>query len=525
MSIPFAFPPVEYKDYILVDGGIVDNIPVDVVEQMEADFVISVDITSPPLMPAMYRDVIGIANQLTDILSKAQNVAYSQNADLIIKPDLRKHGFANYSKFDSLIAWGYQAAMAKMDSIKMLLSRKKKQSKSKQTSHENPNFESRIITEIQILGNRYLQKDLIKKDFNLKTKTPFNLDDALHGMDVVYASGFFKSSWLDFLPEGDTGIKVVLYVDEAERRTVEIGLAYNDDDKAKGFLRIQNRNLFGWGERAQMVLFGSDLETGVRLHLQGDRLFGTKIGYKLQTEIIREKPKFFQNHKYINRTQFERKGISLMTNFQLSRASLFQIGLNVEQVKIKERLGIDFTSTINQLRVLKASIIWDELDRVYLPTRGGNISASYEKNFQDLGANSSYWRAQGLFLGVLPINARNVLMAHLFVGLSGAVVPVHEQFRLGGPAMLPGFHRDELWGNQAVAAGITYSFLIQSNFGVVTRFSAGNVWENRKDISIQAFQLGAGLGLQYITPVGPIAADFGINDFGEVLFYFTVGYQ
>lgn len=525
MSIPLAFPPVAYGDSLLVDGGIVDNIPVDVVRQMDADVVIAVDVTSPPLEPTGYRDVLGIANQLTDLLSKAKNVAYYQPADLIIRPDLRKHGFADYSHFDSLMAWGYQAALVKLDSLKKIVGQRRNQNKINQTNHPCPRFENRFITNINIEGNRYLQKELIQRDFGLQLNEPFYLEKALTGMDVVYASGFFKSCWLDFEQDGDSGIKVFLYVLEAERRTAELGLSYNDEDKTKGILFIQNRNLFGWGERAQLMVFSSDLGTGLHLRIQGDRLFGTHFGYSLQAKISREKPKIFQNNTYINRAEFDRQGISFTTNYQIRRASLFQIGIKLEQVEIGERLGVNFIPGTNQLRAFQAAFIWDDLDDIYSPTHGVNFSSSFERNFFDLGASQNFWRAKIMVLNALPILIRHILETYVFAGFSGGIVPVHEQFRIGGPILMPGFHRDELWGNQAVAVGIGYNFLIKPKFRLRMRILAGNVWERRSDITLWDFHLGTGLGLQYTTPVGPIAMDLGITDSGEIKYYFTAGFQ
>jgi NTE family protein len=117
MSIPLAFSPVRLGDQVLVDGGIVDNLPVDVACGLGADFVLAVDVTSPPLPPERYRDLLGIASQLTDILAASANRNHQERANLLLRPELHGHRFTDYSNFESLIESGYQAAMAEMPSL------------------------------------------------------------------------------------------------------------------------------------------------------------------------------------------------------------------------------------------------------------------------------------------------------------------------------------------------------------------------------------------------------------------------
>ncbi len=523
ISIPLLFPPVELDDLVLVDGGLADNIPVDVVKQMGPDLVIAVDVTSPPLERTMYQDIIGIANQLTDLLSSSRNMAYFQSPDILIKPDLHKHNFADYSKIDSLIAWGYEAAIKVVPQIKAHILHG--MTNHKTTEQDKAlSFDGRFIKTINIYGNRYLRQSIIRREFGLRIGEKFQLNEAIHGMDVVYATGFFKTCWLDFFPKDSSGIEIDLHVKEAIRRTIEIGLGYNDDDRAKGFLRFQNRNLFGWGERAQLNVYGSDAGAGLRIRVQGDRFWNIYLGYLVQFFLERNKPKFFQNHDYVNRAEFDHLGTKFLINVHMGRPGLFQGGFEIERVKIQERIGLNFAPQTDQLRKLKLALFWDSLDDLSFPTEGIKLAITYDWNLKKLGGINNFWQLAFLFKAAFSFHKQHVLEPGLWVGLSDEILPVYEKFRLGGPYFMPGLHRDELWNNQVLAAYLAYHFHLKPRLRLSLLTSAGNSWQQRNAIRLNSLIIGAGASVEYLTPLGPIGISIGINKRGDHRVYFSVGF-
>lgn len=91
MSVPRIFAPVEIDDRILVDGGIANNLPVEVAEEMGVDRVIAIDITSPLPNPEQLDSVIPIIEQLTTLLTYNQMKArfdLLDESDVLITPDL-----------------------------------------------------------------------------------------------------------------------------------------------------------------------------------------------------------------------------------------------------------------------------------------------------------------------------------------------------------------------------------------------------------------------------------------------------
>ena len=87
-SLPGIFTPAHYNNAIYVDGGIVDNLPVDVVKSMGADFIIGVDITAKARLDVLKgRDIFSVVWKSLQIMIQ-ENTSYKAygNADIIIMP-------------------------------------------------------------------------------------------------------------------------------------------------------------------------------------------------------------------------------------------------------------------------------------------------------------------------------------------------------------------------------------------------------------------------------------------------------
>lgn len=107
--IPGVFSPVEFDEKLLVDGGIVENIPIDTVKKMGADYVIGVDLNARKTFnkPDSILDVM--INSFHFTLKTAAKYQ-TQNADLLITPDLSEFNMVSTDHIKELIEQGYQDA-------------------------------------------------------------------------------------------------------------------------------------------------------------------------------------------------------------------------------------------------------------------------------------------------------------------------------------------------------------------------------------------------------------------------------
>ncbi|HTN44182.1 MAG TPA: patatin-like phospholipase family protein [Nitrospiria bacterium] len=108
-SIPGVFTPVQYLDMTLVDGGVVDNVPVDVARTMGADLVIAVNI-GKDVVNNNLTNIIDITLQAVNIMANENSVFKMRDADVLIEPDVGSVKTMDFSMKESLMRAGIAAA-------------------------------------------------------------------------------------------------------------------------------------------------------------------------------------------------------------------------------------------------------------------------------------------------------------------------------------------------------------------------------------------------------------------------------
>ena len=112
MSLPALFAPVEMDGMMLVDGGLLNNLPVDVVKAMGAEIVIAVALEKPP-DEQQYYSLLGVAGRSISIMIAANERRSMGLADLVVMPDLNGLGTGDYARLEEFVHRGRAAAERK----------------------------------------------------------------------------------------------------------------------------------------------------------------------------------------------------------------------------------------------------------------------------------------------------------------------------------------------------------------------------------------------------------------------------
>ena len=87
---------------------------------------------------------------------------------------------------------------------------------------------------------------------------------------------------------------------------------------------------------------------------------------------------------------------------------------------------------------------------------------------------------------------------------------------------MPGFHRDELWGRQALAGSLAHSVDL-GPLRFTARVGAGGTFDERDQIETGALHGGFGFSVEHATPLGPLMLGWGRSSRGGSRFYFGAG--
>ena len=113
MSLPGIFTPVRTGGSVFVDGGLLDNLPVDVSRAMGADVVIAVHLQTKPLDANEPLSSFGVLGHSISVVIASNELRSMEKADVLISVPLAGYGSSDYKKSESIIHLGYQAAAGK----------------------------------------------------------------------------------------------------------------------------------------------------------------------------------------------------------------------------------------------------------------------------------------------------------------------------------------------------------------------------------------------------------------------------
>ena len=184
---------------------------------------------------------------------------------------------------------------------------------------------------------------------------------------------------------------------------------------------------------------------------------------------------------------------------------------------IKRDAGENIKSSIT------TSIKYDSRDQIFHPTKGSLDEIRYE--FAGLGGNVGFNKVIGETGWYFPLIWQTVGVLHARAGMvkeiPGKTLPDYEKFYMGGIDGLRGFERDDLCPRDDSGACIGGNYLVQFNTEIrfplvpksgvygVTFLDTGDIYGNDEDIDLFNLRESAGLGIRWLSPMGPIRLEYG----------------
>ena len=206
MSIPAVFTPVRTHGMVLVDGGMRNNFPVDLAEQMGADIVIGIDLSTPP---SGYESIHNIADILwrgIDMFAEDSFERNIQKVDVRIKPDLEGYGMMDFNReaIDTMILRGYRAAEAmapELDAIRHLLGTDTlRRVKPKAVDISRTPV---LIDSVEVLGVSGKEADYVRKKLKVHAGDRVSRADVEDALNTIFGKGSYEYVSYDMLGKSE----------------------------------------------------------------------------------------------------------------------------------------------------------------------------------------------------------------------------------------------------------------------------------------------------------------------------------
>jgi len=538
MSIPGALPPITIDDTLLVDGGIANNVPIDVVRAMGADIVIVVDVSAPLADREDIKSGIDVTGQLTTILTRRiadiQIKTLKEN-DVLIVPGAKEISSSDFEEYPELIKSGEIATTEKLESIKKL-SLSQEDYTSFETSLVSVANKDPIIDFIEINNKTPLRDDVMRVRIHQKIGEPLDIPQLEKDLSYIYGLDYSGSVVYSLEQrEGKTGLIIYARDRKWAHSYLQFGLSIEsalEIQSITNFHASYNKNNLNdlAGELRAVATVGNESQVSAEiyqpLNAELDYFVSVKTGIK--TDLV---PTLIGDH-IESMQRFTRNYITVSAGKIFKQTTELSLGLSYNDGRITSITGPRFDAANEFIEsYYYVKLFHDSLDNTSFPNTGFFSNISLTANREELGADLDYEQLRfhiggaGTF-GRYTIFSRAIIEATLDE-LSDEEVQANTLFFRGGFLELSGTIRNELFG-QHFGMIETAFYRRLGDISILPMYAgfsleAGNAWIDSSEINAENIRFAGSFFVGAETFLGPVYIAIGATDKGESAFYFNIG--
>jgi NTE family protein len=533
MSIPGAFTPVHDGNRVYVDGGLVNNLPTDVVRQMGADIVIAVHLETQPPDAKDIQSLLSVLEQSVRAVISASEVRGLANADAVVSVPLGHFLMRDFTKSVPIMQAGYEAAKQKskllagfaLDDSSWNEYLRERDSR-KQPASAVPQF-------IQVQGTSAPAQEDIRRYLKDFIGKPLNADKLDRALTQLTGSGRYAT--LDYrIVERDGKQVLLIIVREKDFAPPTLHPAFEVDGSEAGDIE------FTLGTRLTLT----DV-AGFRSEWRTDFLFGNTYG--VSSELYRpfraESKWFVAPHASASDTTFQiyakndpradyrfyRASVGADLGYGFSRFSEVRVGYDVGRLNTKLRLGTAEIPTVDgRTGAARLQYLMDHTDGPVIPRRGFRWETNFHWFDSSPGATSSFPELDARLEFFQPVSrAASFFLSSEGGSTFGSRNTGVPQFFLGGASRLSAYGVNELFGNQyyLFRGGYLHEIVslppfVGKKVYAIGSYEAGKMYGA---VNQSKFPNDFAAGVLADTTLGPFFVGGSVGDSGHYKWFFQLG--
>ena len=527
ISIPTIFAPVEWGDALLVDGGVANNLPVDIVKDMGADIILAIDVSSPAQTKVNINNMYDIIFQSISVHGNDKWEKSKEAADYLIHPEINNVSLLDYrqSTINYLFQAGEDAVESNWDIFLQLQKLIKDSNKS--TAKINP-LKNPKIRQVAINGNKELPKQFILDYMGIEKGNQLDVEKLDANISQLYSLGYFKTLYYEIHPQLDGRVDILIQVNEGSLRKFQLGIRWDNYYDLVGVANVQLNSNWIPGLRIE----NQTQFAGIQKNEFSVYYPSRKLNFPLYPFLRITNSKY--NYQYYNKGNYGGRHTLLSDGFTTGIGLLLKNYWNTELNyfwKMESFLPENVSQNKEIIAGINLSAQLDLLDDILLPKNGIVVRGKYENSSMEWGSAVNYHMYQGsgdIFftrkrntfriagyyhqgLNDLPKNLTTISNgSQTFVGM--------KEFQLQGKTLLFSRFEHRYKHKKDIFAHLILSWLITAKSDD-SHISAENI-------------LCPGVGITLLSPLGPLEfiwsrgpENLYTNENWENIFHFSAGYK
>ena len=437
-ALPSLFSPVVINDTVLVDGGVVNNYPVDEVRNKGADIVIGVDVQDSLKSRKKLKSAFDVLVQINNYRTIEDMAEKRGRTDIYINPDIKDFSVVSFNDGKKIIEAGETEANSLKKELKEVASRQQKFRKQEVDFFKKNSI---YINTVEVRGNENYTRAYVMGKLKLKVPDKITYDRFNEGVNNLSATGNFQDINYRLIANDDNTYKIVFTLRENDSKmSMRLGAHYDDLYGTAALMNVTRKRILTNNDIASFdFVVGDNLRYNFNYYI--DKGFYWSIGLNSQYSffdkdvdvdfLFPELPP--EENTQLNKLELEYSDstnhIYLETLFR--RTFLLGAGLEHKWLRyLSETIGIDengnartvfentnYFSTYGYLR-------YDTFNNSFFPKEGIFFNGDFHLYLLAEGDNNDF--------GQFSIAQAKVAYAQSFSSKLSAVISTEGGFKIGG---------------------------------------------------------------------------------------------
>lgn len=537
MSVPGVFAPVNIDGRLLVDGGIVGNLAVHVMQEMDVDIIIAVDVEFPLYGKEELGSALTISEQMLTILIRKETLRQIERLrddDILIRPELGTFASTNFGEILDTIAPGQAAAREQAARLEALsLDQDAWDTYLAARPRHFPQASN--LAFVRVIHDGELAPEVLTSKLSVEAGDPVDHDVLADNAARLYGLGLYEQVSYELVEEnGETGVEYQARSKSWGPNFLQFGISLEDDFEGSTAFNLEARMT-----RAGINRLGAEWRTDLRLGTDPKLFsefyqplsFDSRLFIAPRIELEQTNINAFVDDSTVARLRLSEAEAGLDFGRELGRVGELRVGvfrgIGEARVKVGDPAlpNVDFNTggAFARLR-------FDTFDNARFPRRGLRSDIQWTLSRPGFGADHEFDLIEGEISQTWSRGKNSLQLGLNYATTLDSDNAIQDFFPMGGFLRLSGLERGEIAGPHAALAKLVFYRRIGDTSGILDTpiylgmsAEAGNVWTRRSDISFDSMLWNGSAFLGFDTLLGPVYLAAGFAEQGQSNFYLFIG--